>query len=567
MARTPIADRISARVALWHAGRVYRRFLAAAHDATARQAYVLRRLITRNADSDFGRDHHFRRIRSYADYRANVPIRTYEQLGGYMERVKAGDVGALFGAGQKILMFALTSGTADQPKYIPVTPDFLQGFRDGWNAFGVKAIVDHIPALLRPIVRVSSPMDEFRTPAGVPCGAITGLMAATQKALVRKYYVCPAEAAYISDPQVRYYTTMRMSIPADAAFIITASPATVLKLARAADEHSERLIRDIQDGTLWPAADIAPEIRTALAPRLRPDPVTARRLQALVQQHGALLPKHYWRLDFLANWTGGTMGLYLRDFPHYFGDTPVRDVGLVASEGRMSIPIEDGTPAGILEVTSSFYEFIPVEEIDSPAPLVLRSHELEVGCDYFILLSNAAGLYRYHIGDLIRVVGYVGQAPLIEFLNKGRHTCSLAGEKLTERQVVQAAEAVSRTAPLHLDNFVLAPRWATIPYYLLHVDRPASGDVDGARLAEAMDGQLRRLNMEYDGKRRSGRLGPIDVNLLPPGTLVRADQALQAIRRGRNEQFKHRFLYSQVGQDAHLPVEESAPAAPRSATA
>ena len=94
-----------------------------------------------------------------------------------------------------------------------------------------------------------------------------------------------------------------------------------------------------------------------LRPRLAPDPGRARQLETIVAEHGALLPKHYWNLAFIANWTGGTMGLYLRDFPHYFGEVPVRDIGLLASEGRVSIPIEDGTPAGIVDVVSHFFEF------------------------------------------------------------------------------------------------------------------------------------------------------------------------------------------------------------------
>ena len=152
--------------------------------------------------------------------------------------------------------------------------------------------------------------------------------------------------------------------------------------------------------------------------------------------HGRLLPKHYWNLAFLANWTGGTMGLYLQEFPQYFGDVPVRDIGLLASEGRMSIPIEDGTPAGILEVNTNFYEFVPADEEPKTSKHVLRAHEVRPGEEYWILLTTSAGFYRYDIGDVVKVVGFEGQAPVIEFLHKGAHLCSMTGEKLSERQVV-----------------------------------------------------------------------------------------------------------------------------------
>ena len=104
-----------------------------------------------------------------------------------------------------------------------MTKTFLDEYRRGWNAFGIKALLDHRGAFLRKIVQVSSRMDEMRTAAGIPCGAITGLMAATQKRLVRKYYVAPECVARIDDPTTKYYTIMRLAVPCDVAFMITAS--------------------------------------------------------------------------------------------------------------------------------------------------------------------------------------------------------------------------------------------------------------------------------------------------------------------------------------------------------
>lgn len=450
-------------------------------------------------------------------------------------------------------MFAMTSGTSSEPKYIPVTEDFLQDFRRGWNAFGVKALMDHPGSFLRPIVQVTSPMDEFHTKAGIPCGAITGLMASTQMRLVRKYYVCPGCVAYIKDPTARYYTIMRLSIPCDVSFLVTASPATLLKLARVADRFGDRIVRDIRDGTLNEEFEIPEEIRSQLEPRLLPDAGLARRLEQMIQTHGALLPRHYWDLRFLANWTGGTMGLYLQHYPHYFGDVPVRDIGLLASEGRMSIPVRDGSPEGILEVMGNFYEFIPKGEIDSAKPVVLRSHEVEAGEDYFILLTSSAGLCRYNIGDLIRVNGFEGEAPVIEFLNKGAHISSLSGEKLTEQQAVLSVNAVCRKHGMRIDNFVLAPQWDDPPYYLLHVERNGDASWEELGLAELLETELCNCNCEYLSKRQSGRIGALRLNALPPGSLQGADNVLRSrFRNYTNEQYKHQFLYARPGDDRML---------------
>ena len=99
------------------------------------------------------------------------------------------------------------------------------------------------------------------------------------------------------------------------------------------------------------------------------------------------------------------MGSYLNAYPEYFGDVPVRDVGLIASEGRMTIPIADGTPAGVLDIRHNIFEFIPAENIDDPMPETLLPHELQEGRDYFILLTTPGGLYRYNIHDKVRCRG------------------------------------------------------------------------------------------------------------------------------------------------------------------
>ncbi len=113
----------------------------------------------------------------------------------------------------------------------------------------------------------------------------------------------------------------------------------------------------------------------------------------------------------------------------------MRDVGLIASEGRMTIPMADATPSGVLDITTHYFEFIPEEEIDSPQPTVLAAHELKEGRTYFILPTTSYGLYRYNIYDVVRCTGFYNQTPLVEFLSKGAHFANITGEKLSEYQV------------------------------------------------------------------------------------------------------------------------------------
>ena len=309
----------------------------------------------------------------------------------------------------------------------------------------------------------------------------------------------------------------------------------------------------MHDGTLDARLEVPPDVRAELAPRLAARPQRARALEEIVRRTGRLLPKDMWELGFVANWTGGTMGLYLRDFPEFFGSTPVRDVGLLASEGRMSIPLEDGTPCGMLDVTNSFFEFIPVSEYESSQPTVLLSQDLAVGQDYYILLTTSAGFYRYDIADVVRVHGFCGQAPIIEFLNKGAHISSLTGEKLSESQVVLAVERACMSLGIEPGLFVLAPQWADPPYYRLYVEPLDASADEMAALEREMESALAHVNIEYVSKRNSGRLGPVRLSMLPAGFLIERDRRLATRHRRVNEQYKHQYLLPSPGQDQEFP--------------
>src|SRR5262249_32697850 len=146
-----------------------------------------------------------------------------------------------------------------------------------------------------------------------------------------------------------------------------------------------------------------------------------------------------------------------RYLEQYFGKARLRDLGLVSSEGRHTIPVENDVPAGALAVTANYYEFIPVDEIDSVSPTVLEGHELEVDRDYFLLRTTSSGYYRFNIGDIVRCRGFLGEAPLLEFLQKGDRCADLEGEKVTEHQFVEAAGTAASELAIRLGYVTVVP--------------------------------------------------------------------------------------------------------------
>jgi hypothetical protein len=546
------------KVAAHFVRRRLRAFEDATHHPREVQEAVLRRILADQRDTGFGTDHHFGSIRTVADFRRRVPVAGYEYVEPYVTRVASGDTRALL-ADPRVYMFAMTSGTTAARKLIPVTRQYLADYRRGWNIWGLKTYRDHREVRFRPIVQMSGDWQESYTPSGVPCGSVTGLTAEMQLRIVRWIYCVPGVVGKVKDPAAKYYVALRLSLPRKVGLVIAANPSTLVNMARAGDQEKESLIRDIHDGTLSDRFAVPPEVRARLARRLaRPHPARAKELEAIVERTGTLYPKDYWPRDcVIGNWMGGSVGAYLRHYPRYYGDTPVRDVGLIASEGRMTIPMADGTPSGVLDVTSHYFEFIPEDEIKSPQPTVLAAHELQEGRTYFILLTTAYGLYRYNISDVVRCTGFFNGTPLVEFLSKGAYFANLTGEKVSEYHVSGAMADVLGALDLTLTAYSVAPCWDDEqPYYGLFVERGDLSRDQALRLLHALEQRLAEVNVEYAAKRESRRLGPLRLQLLPAETWARWDRDRLARTGGTLEQYKHPCLISDPEFRASVPVEE-----------
>ncbi len=537
------SDRLFANLALAQASATSRAFERACGNVDDAQRAALRRALGVVAGSAFARAHDLTPAMSARDFRRAVPIRTFEQMRPWVERVAAGDTSALFAAGREVLMFATSSGTTAKPKWIPVTREFVADYRRGWRTFGLKMLLDHPKAILRHILQSSGKHDADHTACGVPVGAITGLLARMQSRIVKRYYVGHPSIAAIESVVDRQYALMRLAIARDVAFAITANPATLVQLAKAVDSNADHLIRDLHDGSLRSPTTGQP-LAISKQLILASDRARARELESLRSRNAGLRPSDYWQMNFLACWTGASMAHYLDAVREWYGPIPIRDIGLLASEGRVTIPLDDNTPVGVLDVHSAFYEFLPADRFDDPNARTLTPRELQVGEAYTVLLTNTSGLCRYRLDDVVIVRGWRGQAPLLEFSHRAGRVSSVAGEKLTESQVVAAAMDTFAKLALRPIEFLVAPVWSDPPAYRITVDQTVPED-----FTAAFDVALGQQNDEYESRRKSFRLGSLTIRVVPRERLASMHTRLMAARTSTAEQYKRPVLFTGVGDD------------------
>ena len=215
----------------------------------------------------------------------------------------------------------------------------------------------------------------------------------------------------------------------------------------------------------------------------------------------------------------------------------------------MTIPFYDETSAGVLDIETHFFEFVPVNEMQSASPVCMEAHQLEIDQNYYILLTTSSGLYRYNIRDVVRCVGYFGTTPLLEFLHKGSHISSITGEKITESQVVQAMQQAFHRLGLAIHQFTLTPVWGDPPGYTLFVDTAGSSSSDHSlnQLAMTLDTELGSLNCEYREKRDTGRLAAPKVEPLSSATWQAFKESRLTNSGGSVEQYKHPCLLPDPG--------------------
>ncbi len=565
-------QRVVERVLYRQSVRVTADLHAAGRDVRGTQLALLGGLIRRAKRSDFGRDHRFGSIRTrdrdtlVKALRSRVSMLDYEGHRPYIDAALAGRARALFRPGERIRMFALTSGTTDARKYLPVPGRAVRNHRRGWFIWGLATYLLDPPGLLRGKLALSGDPAEEYSPGGTPCGSISGLLAQSQSPVIRRTYVAPPDAGRLrrdrfsgdatagashgaaSTTEAKYYLQWRFGLHSDVGSFVTPNPATHLNFARWGAEHADLLIDHTRRGGL-PDDAFAPggvlegialprAVRRAAGRHLPADPTRAAVLKALVRSVGTLRPADVWpNLNLIGCWTGGTLGHYLPLLPEWYsresGDARIRDIGLIASEGRTTIPMEDGAAAGLLDTRGAFFEFVPEEQIDEANPTTLLADELTPGRTYYVLMTTPGGLWRYDIRDVVRCEGYApptGSArelkraagpgtPLLSFLSKGRHFSSVAGEKLTEYQAAEAVGGALAARGCRVTAYALAPVFhAGSPRYELFAD---AAEAPPSAIAEEVDRRLRARNCEYDAKRASGRLGRVALRRAAAGGVGR----------------------------------------------
>jgi hypothetical protein len=352
------------------------------------QRQYLRHLLWLNHGCEYFRHHGLDSTTDLDEFRSKLPMVNYADLQPWIDRIAAGHSGVL--TREPVRLFEPTSGT-QAVKFIPYTSTLKAEYQRGVAAW-VSNLYAGRPRLLggKAYWSITPPPERARrTSGGIPIGFEddAAYLSASSQWLVRQIMA-------VARPTGLEETLDALLHCPNLRLVSVWSPTMWLLLM-------ERLQRD------WQKWDRHPALRKRMENGL-----------------AGLWPQ----LDCLSCWGDGASAQFLPALRSLFPRLRIQPKGLLATEGFVSLPLW-GWAGAALAVRCHFFEFV-----DEHGQCWL-AHELKSGLRYEVLISTGGGLYRYRLGDLVEVVGYYGQCPMIRFAGRQGVVSDHFGEKLSPESI------------------------------------------------------------------------------------------------------------------------------------
>lgn len=475
---------------------------------------TLRAILEYAKDTVYGKEHHFADILKsktpeelFKRYQEEVKINDYEDFRPYVERHKHGEPDVLFPG--KPILYATTSGSTSEPKWIPITETYLKNIYGKMTKVWLFNFIKNRPKVYGgKILSIVGKVVEGYAPDGTVYGSVSGVTQRDCPGFVKKLYSNPQCVYSIADYNARYYVLMRMGIEQDVSLIVTANPSTIVELQNNVNLFYDDYVNDIEKGTLSQNIKIDPEIRAELETYLKPNPKRAAELRALKEKYGKVLPKHYWpNMQILNTWKCGNTKVYLDKFANSYPEKMLhQEFGYFSSECRFGLVLDD-TLNTVLFPHFHYYEFISEDDLENPNPKFLQLYELEQGKRYCPYVTTFAGLYRYNMNDLVEVGPNFQNTPTVHMIQKVNGIVTITGEKLYEQQFIQAVRKAEQQTGLATRFFIgfADLELSTYQFYYEFADQNTTQE-QAEEFTKAVDAILKETNIEYKAKRDSLRL-------------------------------------------------------------
>lgn len=418
-------------------------------------------MVSRGRHTLWGETHDMKTIGSYREFTSRIPLTTYADIRPWVERMIGGERDILWPGVTR--NFAQSSGTSDgKSKYVPITPDSLRRC----HYQGASDVVSHYLNLYpesrvfsgKAFILGGSFANELTLPAGVRVGDLSASLIANINPLANLVRVPSKRVALMADWSAKLPALVNAALRENITNLsgVPSWFLTVLKeVIKAAGAST---IHDV-----WPNLEVFFHGGISFAPYR--------------EQYAAITDPSKMR--------------YLETYN--------------ASEGFFAVQnaTEDHAMLLLLDI-GVFYEFIPLGETDNPTPPTLTAWEVEPGCVYELVITACNGLWRYRIGDTVRVEST--DPVKITIAGRTKHYINAFGEELMVHNAEAAMARATSITGCAVLNYTAAPVYAGDHSRGRHewLVEFATPPADMAQFAAVLDESLQQENSDYQAKRYKG---------------------------------------------------------------
>ncbi|XP_033742604.1 GH3 domain-containing protein-like [Pecten maximus] len=525
-------------------------------DIKAVQNEILLQRLQRNKDTEYGAKYRFSEIKTREDFVKSHPLTRINHYEDYIKRMMSGEENIL--TSSPPIIFAVTSGTSGKSSILPMIKEqrllfFLQGVAIAYTSMvktfsGTNSLKKSLKLFYTPKLRES--------PSGIPIGPNSS-SPSNSKSLLSLYSTPSVGYEILSEPEALYVHLLFALRDRNIGIIEANFSSIVYNSLQALECHWENLVDDIEKGHINTSLNIDDSIRTELEKSLKPDKKRADEIRASFKDGRISLVKRLWpNCNVVLGTDTGTFALQgdmLRET--FCKGVPLYSPLYAASEGLLGVniwPLE--RPSHYLMAQQSmFYEFIPVEKSGENQPETYFMDQVEKGCVYELVITTASGLMRYRFGDVVKVVDFYNQCPVIEFMYRQGQLLNVRGEKTSEVAFFRAlSESVAHWSGSKLVDYCCAEsvlmeveedpkdKESYVPFYHVFVELELEMEdfVLSDDQKDFVDESLCKQSYVYQSFRKKGSIRPMRIHMVSPGTFQELRDFTIATTSASSNQYK-----------------------------
>lgn len=439
-----------------------------ATDAEALQMQVMNRLVAKAAATEWGKKYDYATLKSYTDYSNRLPIQTYEEVKGYVERMRQGEQNLLWPT--QIRWFAKSSGTTnDKSKFLPVSRESLHDthYQGGKDAVAIYLGQNPQSRFFsgKGLILGGSHAPNYNTPHSL-VGDLSAILIENLNPLVNYIRVPSKQTALMEHFEPKMEQIAREAIGANVTNL-SGVPSWMLVLIKHILEKTGR--HSLEE--VWPNLEVFFHGGVAFTP-------------------------------------------YREQYKEIIRSSQMHYVETYnASEGYFGTQNDPADLAMLLMIDYGvFFEFIPLEEIEKEHPTVVPLWGVEIGRNYALVITTSAGLWRYLIGDTVK---FTSRNPY-KFIITGRtkHFINAFGEELMVDNAEKGLAAACAATGARVTDYSAAPVFmdanAKCRHQWLIEFAQQPDDLD--KFADVLDTTLQQVNSDYEAKRQNNlALQPLEI--------------------------------------------------------